>query len=296
MNKIALYLLLMAAFNLSANAQQAKPVKHNHNGRTHTHVLPNNGVGKHNHNNVTLANPKQAGAVRHNHSGKIHTHVLPNNGLGNHNHISQTRAYTQQIPARSYTQSIPTSPTRGTTQLRRRLSNSQARLKALLARPQQGRTHPQFSAQIFQEMNLQTNLRAQIAKQEQTALATERFQKYTAERKLREQQQQRVRLSTQKRRLDAQKAMEARRKASQQAVVNIKKKPVVKKSTAKTNTRNYQLKSNRLSSNPSSNFNCSSKYCKNMVSCAEARYKFEYCGHSNLDRDNDGIPCENVCL
>ena len=27
-----------------------KPVTHSHNGRSHTHVLPNNGVGQHNHN------------------------------------------------------------------------------------------------------------------------------------------------------------------------------------------------------------------------------------------------------
>jgi hypothetical protein len=42
-------------------------------------------------------------------------------------------------------------------------------------------------------------------------------------------------------------------------------------------------------------YDCSKKYCKNMSSCEEAYYKLEKCGHSRLDRDKDGIPCENVC-
>lgn len=32
-----------------------------------------------------------------------------------------------------------------------------------------------------------------------------------------------------------------------------------------------------------------------MNSCGEAHYKFTVCGDSGLDRDNDGVPCENVC-
>lgn len=32
-----------------------------------------------------------------------------------------------------------------------------------------------------------------------------------------------------------------------------------------------------------------------MSSCAEAQYKYAECGHKNLDRDKDGIPCEVVC-
>lgn len=44
------------------------------------------------------------------------------------------------------------------------------------------------------------------------------------------------------------------------------------------------------------NYDCSKKkYCKDMKSCEEARYYFERCGMKNLDRDKDGIPCENVC-
>jgi len=42
-------------------------------------------------------------------------------------------------------------------------------------------------------------------------------------------------------------------------------------------------------------FDCTKKYCREMSSCAEARYQFETCGYRNLDGDNDGVPCENVC-
>ncbi|MEM5557276.1 excalibur calcium-binding domain-containing protein [Aliarcobacter cryaerophilus] len=37
------------------------------------------------------------------------------------------------------------------------------------------------------------------------------------------------------------------------------------------------------------------KYCKEIASCKEAKFYLEVCGHLNLDRDKDGIPCENVC-
>ncbi|WP_182787868.1 excalibur calcium-binding domain-containing protein [Aeromonas media] len=44
-------------------------------------------------------------------------------------------------------------------------------------------------------------------------------------------------------------------------------------------------------------FSCSTvaRYCKDMSSCEEAEFALEQCGHSKLDRDKDGIPCENVC-
>ena len=36
------------------------------------------------------------------------------------------------------------------------------------------------------------------------------------------------------------------------------------------------------------------RYCKQMESCAEAVES--WCnGHSDRDRDGDGIPCENIC-
>lgn len=45
----------------------------------------------------------------------------------------------------------------------------------------------------------------------------------------------------------------------------------------------------------SDEFDCAPKYCKQMRSCKEARYHFEVCGDGDLDRDDDGVPCENVC-
>ncbi|MGL5402394.1 MAG: excalibur calcium-binding domain-containing protein, partial [Acinetobacter sp.] len=44
-------------------------------------------------------------------------------------------------------------------------------------------------------------------------------------------------------------------------------------------------------------FSCSGlpRYCTGMSSCAQAKFALNKCGRKKLDRDNDGIPCENVC-
>lgn len=44
-------------------------------------------------------------------------------------------------------------------------------------------------------------------------------------------------------------------------------------------------------------FSCgtSAPYCKNMSSCAEAQFYLNQCNAHRLDRDGDGVPCENVC-
>lgn len=36
-------------------------------------------------------------------------------------------------------------------------------------------------------------------------------------------------------------------------------------------------------------------YCREVSSCKEARFYLEQCGFHRLDRDGDGVPCENVC-
>jgi Excalibur calcium-binding domain len=42
--------------------------------------------------------------------------------------------------------------------------------------------------------------------------------------------------------------------------------------------------------------NCGTKrYCKEMVSCAEAVHYLYRCGLQRLDSDRDGIPCETLC-
>jgi endonuclease YncB( thermonuclease family) len=43
-------------------------------------------------------------------------------------------------------------------------------------------------------------------------------------------------------------------------------------------------------------FNCGSKqYCHEMNSCEEAKFYLYACGLERLDRDQNGIPCENLC-
>jgi endonuclease YncB( thermonuclease family) len=37
------------------------------------------------------------------------------------------------------------------------------------------------------------------------------------------------------------------------------------------------------------------RYCRQMTSCDEARYYWQYCGVSSLDGDGDGRPCEILC-
>ena len=45
-----------------------------------------------------------------------------------------------------------------------------------------------------------------------------------------------------------------------------------------------------------SNRACGNKrYCSQMVSCAEAKFYFTHCGNKKLDKDGDGVPCENLC-
>lgn len=46
----------------------------------------------------------------------------------------------------------------------------------------------------------------------------------------------------------------------------------------------------------SQQYSCGAKhYCREMSSCAEARFYLEQCGVSTMDGDGDGQPCEQVC-
>lgn len=35
--------------------------------------------------------------------------------------------------------------------------------------------------------------------------------------------------------------------------------------------------------------------CKDMDSCADAKFHLNQCGMKKLDRDRDGVPCESIC-
>ena len=46
----------------------------------------------------------------------------------------------------------------------------------------------------------------------------------------------------------------------------------------------------------SESFQCGDKqYCKQMLSCAEAKFYLASCGLTKLDGDGDGMPCESLC-
>lgn len=51
-----------------------------------------------------------------------------------------------------------------------------------------------------------------------------------------------------------------------------------------------------VSKTPAKAFACGTKtYCREMVSCEEARFYLSSCGLTRLDGDGDGVPCEAVC-
>ena len=37
------------------------------------------------------------------------------------------------------------------------------------------------------------------------------------------------------------------------------------------------------------------RYCREMVSCEEARHYLSACGLTRLDGDSDGVPCDALC-
>jgi deoxyribonuclease-1 len=51
-----------------------------------------------------------------------------------------------------------------------------------------------------------------------------------------------------------------------------------------------------LTPTPKAGYDCSvKKACKDMTSCAEAKFQLTECGNKSLDRNGDGIPCESLC-
>jgi hypothetical protein len=60
-----------------------------------------------------------------------------------------------------------------------------------------------------------------------------------------------------------------------------------------TGKRQGQMKSEKT---VKATFTCGAKrYCKQMSSCAEAKFYLEQCGLTRLDGNGDGVPCEALC-
>lgn len=58
----------------------------------------------------------------------------------------------------------------------------------------------------------------------------------------------------------------------------------------------HNVSTPKLKTTSAGEFQCSGKRtCKEMSSCAEARFYLNQCGVSRLDGDGDGTPCEKIC-
>lgn len=51
----------------------------------------------------------------------------------------------------------------------------------------------------------------------------------------------------------------------------------------------------RQALNTSQAYSCTKKYCSQVTTCDEAYYLLNTCKVNGLDRDQDGVPCENLC-
>lgn len=71
----------------------------------------------------------------------------------------------------------------------------------------------------------------------------------------------------------------------------------LKTATVTKTTRTSQIATATKTSKPTPvSFQCGTKRtCSQMKSCKEAKYFLNQCGVQRLDRDGDGVPCENLC-
>lgn len=73
--------------------------------------------------------------------------------------------------------------------------------------------------------------------------------------------------------------------------------PIYPSDFRKQKTGQKKTQTKKIGSNKKSAFSCGQKnYCKEMNSCAEARFHLQQCGLHRLDGDGDGRPCESLCL
>jgi len=60
--------------------------------------------------------------------------------------------------------------------------------------------------------------------------------------------------------------------------------------------RQAERESGASDGSAATSFRCAGKqYCREMKSCAEARFYLERCGLARIDGDGDGVPCSSLC-
>jgi hypothetical protein len=60
--------------------------------------------------------------------------------------------------------------------------------------------------------------------------------------------------------------------------------------------REHAPRQSQVRESPVADARCGTKtHCREMTTCAEARFHLDRCGLTNIDGDEDGVPCEAIC-
>lgn len=308
---ISVALLSISLISGASAQQKAKAVKHAHNGRLHSHVLPNNGVGQHNHGNPSKKNktPTESHTVKWKNSSQIppasrSQPLKPFQWInaGQNSEIDSTRPRLDKA-RQQMLQMASDKKTRMLTSQKRK-AEKQARIEKQLKQMKAASEKRKLSLRNRQAARNKKALHQAALNQQRSKLDSQR--RHLEEKARLEKIHRRVaseaQLENEKMRQRTASRLAIQNKNSQTEILIQKfisqpqksSKPSNKKQLKKV-IRKKPAPKKKVQKNSRSNFNCAKKYCKAMSSCAEARYKLEQCGHTRLDRDNDGIPCENVC-
>lgn len=92
--------------------------------------------------------------------------------------------------------------------------------------------------------------------------------------------------------------MQEEAKAKNIGLWSLPEAQIIKPSDWRHGNKNVQaqVKEAKTKQAAKADFSCGSKrFCKQMTSCAEAKFYLQQCGLKQLDRDSDGVPCETIC-
>lgn len=92
--------------------------------------------------------------------------------------------------------------------------------------------------------------------------------------------------------------MQEEAKAKNLGLWSLPEAQIIKPSEWRHGNKNVQaqVKETKTKQAAKADFECGSKrFCKQMASCAEAKFYLQQCGLKQLDRDSDGVPCETIC-